>query len=399
MFLFTIHTTYLVSISIGVLCACIFVILYWRSKEGRKNSTGKATKNSSNDMKAGSDNSSAAGNPDSKKQLPAEEIDWENKYNEVEKERKQLQDDLAALREKMEALENSRAGESPSSQPGISAAAADVHNLRSGQTVDNYFYSEVMVTAGPRKSNKKDIDLGEDTCGVVHAADKILFWLLDGASDQESQFFWSESNQAKFEMFSSRLMVQSISRALPKVFMENQDLDAKSLARHAIQKFSDEWVEFYSKIKDVIKERRTLKCEATLIVGILDKHGKMDAYTIGDSRLLMFDGENKFINSTPDTDSNQIFMAEVDKEGKLKLYTGKDANGAKEQGGIWEGHHIQASNVNSIICHSDGISRQRSRKIQEKSKEGFISIRKALNRLPVNTEDDKSMLIVELKNS
>ncbi|MEM1319431.1 MAG: protein phosphatase 2C domain-containing protein [Bacteroidota bacterium] len=258
------------------------------------------------------------------------------------------------------------------------------------------FHSEVMVTAGPRKKPGDDVDFGEDSCGLVHMQDKVLFWLLDGVSNQDKQFLDFAGRDTSVEMFSSRLMVQSIARTLPRVFAENKTLDAQELTDKTITKVANDWVDRYKNYKAPIMERGSLKCATTMIVGILDIEGQLDAYVIGDASLLLFDHQKKFKECSKETKEQQVFVAEVE-QGGLRLFTSRQ-NRIRVQGGVSVGEHLRKDKVFSILCHSDGISERRSQKIREKSQEGFAVVREALSKIPVNTQDDKSLLIIELKN-
>lgn len=262
---------------------------------------------------------------------------------------------------------------------------------RSNQ-VRHCFYSEVMVTAGPRKRLDRDVAFGEDTCGIVQASDKILFWLLDGTSDQEYLY----DSSGEIELFSSRLMVQSISKALPNVFKDHREINAQELTQRAITKVANDWVGRYGSY-GILKEGKSLKCSTTLIVGTLDIKGNLDAFIVGDSKLLLFDINQECKLPIENTGSNQDFIAEVS-NNRLSLFTGRNDKDIREQGALGSGRHIEVSNVWSIICHSDGISERRSQIMQKKREKGFSNVRDALSKIPVNTKDDKSLLIVEITN-
>lgn len=275
----------------------------------------------------------------------------------------------------------------------------DKVNYNTKNPISYHFYSEVMATAGPRKKKGDDIDYGEDTCGVVHTKNKILFWLLDGTSDQDIQFCTLKEGQELVEMFSSRLMVQSIAKLLPKAFNEDTNIDAKRLTEKVISMVSEQWVERfnYDYFKKIFAKRKTLKCGTTLIVGTLDMSGNLDTFIIGDSKLLLFDIGKKLKLATSDTNSNQDFVAKV-VNNDLILLTGKNEENIPLAGGVGNGTHLTEKNIYSLICHSDGIDSARSQKIQSKIKEGYIAMKDAMNNIPVNSRDDKSMLIIELRN-
>lgn len=280
----------------------------------------------------------------------------------------------------------------------------EMKKVKNGNTaalipVEHFFYSEVMVTAGPRKKGEQEIDFGEDTCGIVRTKKKILFWLLDGTSDQDTFFADTNNDDLKIEVFSSRLMVQSISNLLPEIFNENTRLSALELTERAIDTVARKWVNRYQEYKYIFEKGK--KCSTTMVVGTLDVNGNLDAYVVGDSTLLSFDANQQFrkeYSMANGGSSTQVFIADVE-DGRLHLFTGVDEKGYKKQGAIAKGQHIKGKGICSIICHSDGISKRKSEVLKVKKKENWGSVQKALRKIPVNTEDDKSMLIIELKNS
>ncbi|MCG8327289.1 MAG: hypothetical protein MI974_06360 [Chitinophagales bacterium] len=270
-------------------------------------------------------------------------------------------------------------------------------NVSASIPVEHFFYSEVMVTAGPRKKGKEEIDFGEDTCGVVKTKNKTLFWLLDGTSDQDTFFADTKNEDLKIEVFSSRLMVQSISNLLPDIFNNNDKLSAKALIEHTIDEVARKWVKRYQEYRHFFEKGK--KCSTTMIVGTLDINGELDAYVVGDSSLLSFDTKQQFrreFSVTNGGTGTQVFVADVEYD-QLYLFTGVDEQRKRKQGAISRGIHVKGKGIFSIVCHSDGISKQRSEVLREKKMKGWNSVKKALRRVPVNTEDDKSMLIIELK--
>src|SRR4051794_29899436 len=71
----------------------------------------------------------------------------------------------------------------PPLQPATSPAALAAHlNLRP-------FVAEALVSAGPRKSadeyaeDRTNAELCEDCAGICWVADRLVFWLCDGASN------------------------------------------------------------------------------------------------------------------------------------------------------------------------------------------------------------------------
>jgi len=321
----------------------------------------------------------------------SEVMDWAQKYSNSQHEIKVLKKKISMRDEVIDELKESV--ESALVERQAQEGLGNVSNFR--RKVPRYFYSEAMVTAGPRKEAKEQFDFAEDVCGVVQTKDKALFWLLDGTSQQGNLFANEQLPEERIEVFSSRLMAVSIAKALPEIFVRDKSLDAKTLSQKAVSQVAEEWVKRFAPYKQHLTG---YKCSTTLIIGTLDINGKLDAFVIGDSRLLMFDANKNYLSYPENANTAQSFVPMV-KEGQLKLHTGKDGNGNPAQGELASGKHIRRDGVWSIICHSDGVSERRSEKIQQLSKEGFSRIKEALNRIPMNTQDDKSLLILEVKNS
>lgn len=328
---------------------------------------------------------------DTPAQQAAEVIDWAQKYSNSQHEIKVLKKKISMKDEIIEELKESV--ESALVIRQAQEGSENVSNYR--RKVPRYFYSEAMVAAGPRKEAKEQFDFAEDICGVVQTKDKALFWLLDGTSQQGNLFANEQLPEKRIEVFSSRLMAVSIAKALPEIFVRDKSLDARTLSQKAVTQVAEEWVKRFAPYKQHLIG---FKCSTTLIIGTLDLNGKLDAFVIGDSRLLMFDANKNYLNYPENTNTVQSFVSAV-KEGQLKLHTGKDSNGNPVQGVLAPGKHIRRDGVWSLICHSDGVSERRSEKIQQLSKEGFSRIKEALNGIPMNTQDDKSLLILEVKNS
>lgn len=318
-----------------------------------------------------------------------------NDNAKLKKEKKELAEQIKVKEKEINILKQTIQEIKENSKQELAKYENERIEILKEKEVKHYFYSEVMVTAGPRKKSGKDIDFGEDTCGIVQAEDRVLFWLLDGTSDQDSHFA-THAKAGEVEVFSSRLMVQSIAKALPGIFRDNQNLNTKEITRKTIKQVAKDWVSRYNERK-ILKEGENLKCGTTMIIGVLDIKGNLDAFVVGDSKLLLFDANQEFKAAEEDTGTSQDFVAEV-VQNQLYLFTGKNDKNMREQGALAVGKHINCKDVWSIICHSDGISERRSNLMKKRRVEGLGAMRESLGKIPLNTMDDKSLLIVEITN-
>ena len=114
-----------------------------------------------------------------------------------------------------------------------------------------HFFSEVMVTAGPRKKFNTsplegDVGLGEDVAGVICFQDSVYFWVLDGTSDADHiDIPHPKETERIVNFFSSRFLAQTIGWQIQNAIQKtvNSNVSARTILELAIKESRKEWEE------------------------------------------------------------------------------------------------------------------------------------------------------------
>lgn len=266
-------------------------------------------------------------------------------------------------------------------------------------SLDKHFFTEVMVTAGPRKnfdSDAKDGDygLGEDVAGALVSGDKAFFWILDGTSDSNSI---SEpiSDTSSREIFSSRLLAQSIAWNLQdEIANLPESYSAEFLLQSAIQKTEVAWKrqvltafeknsEFSSEVFD--KYGTTFQCSTTVIFGVLDLQGRLDVCQVGDCKLLTYPQKDEL----PKSSGRQF--ATLQKNGnRIELNFNKFSD--------LRSNVIQAVGINSVIAMTDGVSNAMENWLKQTKPNFEVQrVRETVAHFKQKTYDDKALCVVQIK--
>ena len=261
-----------------------------------------------------------------------------------------------------------------------------------------YFFSEVMVTAGPRKNfgtdaAEGDFGLGEDVAGLMTIKDRTFFWLLDGTSDAAKIYI----GQAKKELFSSRLLAQTIAWNIQQIFSEINwaELNPKQTLIRAIQQMKQEWQQKINSLPPSetqalitkLREVKVLQCSTTVILGLLTLNGQLRACQIGDSKIL-----TKPTKLPSRTSKGRLFAT-------LKLSSTEqillDFNGIEDTEAI----EFSEAGIKTVVAVTDGISSNTEAWINAQAKIDFTNsnIRETLVHRNEKTQDDKAICIVQIK--
>lgn len=266
-----------------------------------------------------------------------------------------------------------------------------------------YFFSEVLVTAGPRKdfkdsSREGDFGLGEDVAGIITTNKTAFFWLLDGTSNSNRLMVKHDKADIDIEIFSSRLLAQSIGWNIQKIL--NGDINkittSERLLRQAIKETETEWSgvfnnlqeSYKSKLINHIQQQGQLQCSTTVIVGRLNIDGSLDACQIGDSLIIAHNSSQQYKSSK----GRQFVILKINVESGLKI-TFNPFEDTQFQ-------NIKDENIQSLIAVTDGISIQTAEKLGKIKNFDFANpqIRQYLIKSEQKTEDDKAACIIQIKN-
>ncbi|MCC6462430.1 MAG: hypothetical protein IT260_18325 [Saprospiraceae bacterium] len=261
-----------------------------------------------------------------------------------------------------------------------------------------YFVCEAMVTAGPRKAGAPDaaateMDMGEDTAGVVVAGTQAFFWCLDGTSDADSVL-----TEQRHDVFSSRLLAQTIAWQLNRLAGENPEQTALQMLHRALEQTRADWTERLRSISATDKEKLLdrlrqqtgwLQCSTNFILGKLQLDGRLDACIVGDGHLVVHPPGQVDI---PPSNGRQFCALQLsDDEQDVVLYF-NDPDSLDLQ-------RVSGEGVRTVIAATDGVSAQMATWLQQLPDPDFSSpeLRQAISRIRQGTLDDKTLLFVQIK--
>lgn len=247
-------------------------------------------------------------------------------------------------------------------------------------------YAEGFITAGPRKNKDQRDALGDDTCGFMLLNNRLLFWVLDGTSGLDK----IRDQKTGREIFSSRVLAQSIANKFPDVFLRAEHAPIEQLAEQAILAAQKDWSTILQKSQVDWGLRKDFQFGTTLIVGVLNKEGELDAYRIGDSSLAAFNQKGKLLESASfygktSVRDNQFFVLKKDTQGVFKV-----------QKNIAQGERIHGRDVDFLTCFSDGVNNTIVKKIQHHSISKLEELRSLIYNTSQNSEDDKSLILAKV---
>jgi len=261
---------------------------------------------------------------------------------------------------------------------------------------DLYFYSELMVTAGPRKNfeedaNDGDFDLGEDFTGCFIKKDKAFFWLLDGTSDSTIL-----KDSEKKEYFSSRLLAQELGWHIQNAIWSKSldDFNSRTVLENAFNHIKENWQRRIDELLETDKESLAKKVEekaqlfvsTTVILGMLTIGGFLDVSQVGDSAIAV-NPENIFPEN-----KGRFFVIIKNENGKIAVTTSSDNS--------FEDTRCQTEkleNIESIVLASDGISKNTLAWLKIR-KPDFRnpSFRKTISAIRQGTCDDKALCVIQI---
>ncbi|MEJ7769341.1 MAG: protein phosphatase 2C domain-containing protein [Chitinophagaceae bacterium] len=299
-------------------------------------------------------------------------------------------------------LSENNASNASTDDPDAITLAASAEIIALKKTVP-FLVSEIMMTAGPRKKfmgeENADKDLGEDVCGFISSADKVLLWLLDGTSDLHCL----KNPENRREYFSSRLLAVSIAENLRKTYSESTILLGADTVASAIREVKAEWLEAIGKLPAVEKEilkaniakKNFPECAATILVVELSVDGAFAAYRSGDSNTFLFrtgkEHELDFVESSlmekNDESNDRIFFRlRIDESDQFDIIFNEPLH-----------EIVRKQNINTVICFSDGIGKDTENLLKEEYSLAPAKARREIAYQSQETGDDKSICIIEIR--
>jgi hypothetical protein len=256
------------------------------------------------------------------------------------------------------------------------------------------FYTELMVTAGPRKNfednaDEGDFDLGEDSTGCFVKNDTAYFWLLDGTSDRPVL-----KDTLGKELFSSRLLAQELGWHIQESIWGNtfDSFNSRVILENAFNNIRENWQKRFSNLSGEDKESILLKIDkftqidisTTVILGSLSLDGKLDVSYVGDSIVITTPG-------FPLKENRGRFFVIISKneEGNFLISNNPFEDTRCER--------VELKEVNNVILASDGISKNTIAWLNTR-KPDFRdpSFRKTISAIRQGTCDDKALCIIQI---
>lgn len=266
-----------------------------------------------------------------------------------------------------------------------------------------YFICEAMMTAGPRKDDNADVDLGEDVCGFIYKENEVLIWILDGTSYSARSLNWDKDTR---EYFSGRLLAQCIADKLRKNFTENVVEPLNEIIKKIIQEVISEWQKTIDTLppdkskllKEYVEEYKSVQCSTTILIGKLSIEGDFTAYRSGDSKMLLFAASSPdkiglvetSLEEKNEGSDDRIFFALELKNGSVHINSNNDK---------LQYETITEKNINAVISYSDGIGTKTAYFLKQEYKNDPGKARKEIAYHLQETQDDKSICFIEIKQN
>ena len=264
-------------------------------------------------------------------------------------------------------------------------------------SVDKFFYTELMVTAGPRKNftddaNEGDFDLGEDSVGCFVKKDKTCFWLLDGTSDSPRL-----KDSEKKEFFSSRLLAQELGYHIQRLIWEKtlDTFNSQVVLENAFGCIKESWQKRINELSEAdkdtlqkkVEEKTQLLVSTTIILGMLAIDGSLDISQIGDS-VIVVNPEFVF----PENKGRFFIIIKTDEKGELTITTSSD-NSFEDTRCRTE----RLQDVESIILASDGVSKNTLAWLKIRKPDFRDPVfRKTISAIRQGTCDDKALCAIQI---
>ncbi|QNF34719.1 protein phosphatase 2C domain-containing protein [Adhaeribacter swui] len=266
-----------------------------------------------------------------------------------------------------------------------------------------YFFTELLLTAGPRKKYmsdpEADKDLGEDVCGFVALRDQLLLWVLDGTSDQ----YCLRHPHSKKEYFSSRLLAQSVANKLRIAYAQVATLALDKWLSQAVAEVKEDWLQSVQALpleeqeilRTNILNKNIPECATTILFGTLTLTGHLVAYRSGDCKMVLYTRhppnqlavlETSLHQKNESSNDRLFFRLVLDAAGGFEILHNSPRFEIVEQ-----------DQVCALAAFSDGIGPETETHLQALSGKTLDTIRQDLIYQLQGTDDDKVICFVEIR--
>jgi len=259
---------------------------------------------------------------------------------------------------------------------------------------ENFFFTEVMSTAGPRKNFQEnaregDVGLGEDVVGCFVRKNIAYFWLLDGTSD--CPIFMTSDYK---EIISSRLLSQDVAWNLQKIIWDNNSItNSEEVLKVATTNLKFDWQnkldelseEDRNRLINYITEKTQILISTTVIFGKLDIDGSLDVSRIGDSYII-----TNPANDEPDVKGRLFIIIKFSNDENKFIVESNSHEDTRCQ-------YFKKEKINTILLASDGLSLVTKNWLHGKPQNFTDPIfRKTLSAIKHGTCDDKALCIIQI---
>lgn len=289
-------------------------------------------------------------------------------------------------------------GVAPSQQPVTTAE----QQLKSGSVLSYYPKADVLLSAGPRKS-QKDTELGEDVAGVALTHDRVVFWVLDGTSDSASIL-----NEKGAEILSSRLLALTLGATLHQLAPLHHTADTLLAAAFAgvENQIQEQIVQQRQNLEQFVATQHPdlhhWQVSTTVLLGLLSADGTADLLRIGDSKAFCYNEGFDLINTAVGDKPNEIGLGRL--YARLTHYPANTETPfsfalmlpARSE----QMHTVQETGVRRIIAFSDGIGHPTEQYLRLMlGRQAYSHFQVGLARTPNRTFDDKTIVLVSFEPS
>ena len=241
-----------------------------------------------------------------------------------------------------------------------------------------------LMSAGPRKTENQDTELGEDVIGYMTKKEGTAFWVLDGTSDSTIIV-----RDDKSPLISSRMLAQLLGNQFWNLFYD-KDLHLVDLTKDFVacvdktKDIMERILNFVDEDKKKLITDKSVHISTTVLVGKFLSTGETEILLLGDCKIKLY----KMIDPKYD------LINDLEGEGRLHFTLDYKEDGFKILTNAYENKLKSDSftDIDLILAYTDGIK-------QSENALRFFPI-KALEHISTNIQrsfDDKSLLCLERK--
>ncbi len=270
-------------------------------------------------------------------------------------------------------------------------------------TQTNLYYTELLVSAGPRKedygNNPTLRELGEDAGGILSLPNKTYFWISDGTSQEFALYG-----------FSSRKFAQDLGTAFQEQALSHyvNGLSFPDFIQQTFDTVETNWQKRLAERWEIVKSNqdeesfiellalcgdghRRQAWSSTFLCGVLEHtEKKLYLYNSGDSGGFVFSEKNELIAIKPNRQRNFIAIDWIpNRHAPICNLIGRNYKNIES---YFEQIQEIANAENALFLTDGNIDFDKLIKLID-GKE-YLSIVNFLTKLRLNNHDDKSLLCI-----